>query len=266
MDLRESTTVNVKMGPFVDQTDGVTAKTALTPTVKLSKNGGTLTARNSATAIAHDADGYYTVELNATDTNTLGRLRATVTNAAAHLPVWENYTVLSASYYDDKYGASINLQAATGSTATLDTGASAVDDFYTGSMLTITGGTGAGQTRRIIGYVGSTKVATLDAAWITNPTSGSSFRLIATGSAFLTTIERTAIADSMFDQANGIETGLTLRNAHRLEAAAAAGKISGATAGAGTVVIRNAIADTKNRISAPNDANGNRTAVTVDLT
>ncbi len=61
-----------------------------------------------------------------------------------------------------------------------------------------------------------------------------------------------------------IEAGLTIVDALRLIAAAAAGKVSGA-AGT-TVVIRNAVADTKNRITGTVDADGNRSAVTVDLT
>jgi len=54
--------------------------------------------------------------------------------------------------------------ARTGSTATtivLDTGASAVNDFYKDMWISITGGTGVNQVRRIKTYNGTTKVATL---------------------------------------------------------------------------------------------------------
>lgn len=61
-----------------------------------------------------------------------------------------------------------------------------------------------------------------------------------------------------------IETGLTLKNALRLIAAAAAGKLSGADTATNT--IRNAVADDKNRITATVDEDGNRTAITYDLT
>jgi hypothetical protein len=60
-----------------------------------------------------------------------------------------------------------------------------------------------------------------------------------------------------------IEPGLTLRDALRLVAAASAGKVSGA-AGA-TVRLRAAVADHKERITATTDADGNRTAIAVDL-
>ena len=70
-------------------------------------------------------------------------------------------------------------------------------------------------------------------------------------------------AAALLDAANGVETGLTPREALRLTSAALAGKISGAETT--TVVIRNT-ADTKDRITATVDADGNRTAITTDLT
>lgn len=60
-----------------------------------------------------------------------------------------------------------------------------------------------------------------------------------------------------------IEAGFTEKDAMRLILAALAGKLSGAP-GPGTINIRD-INDTLNRISATVDANGNRTAVTVDV-
>lgn len=72
----------------------------------------------------------------------------------------------------------------------------------------------------------------------------------------------TASADAFLDRADAIETGLTPRGALRLASAALAGKVSGADANA--PVFRNAVADSKDRITATTDATGNRTAVTVD--
>jgi CO dehydrogenase/acetyl-CoA synthase alpha subunit len=72
------------------------------------------------------------------------------------------------------------------------------------------------------------------------------------------------IADATLDRANAIETGLTLRQALRIVAAACAGKVSGA--GTATVVIRNAVVDGTDRIVATVDVDGNRTAVAYDLT
>jgi hypothetical protein len=69
-------------------------------------------------------------------------------------------------------------QAGASSTITLRSGAVATDDYYTGSAVAITGGTGAGQVRKITGYVGSTKVATVDAAWVTNPDNTSTYQVL----------------------------------------------------------------------------------------
>jgi hypothetical protein len=65
-----------------------------------------------------------------------------------------------------------------GSTITLDAGAVATNDFYTGMMVLLTGGTGAGQARLITSYVGATKVATVGEAWATNPDNTSVFTLL----------------------------------------------------------------------------------------
>lgn len=67
----------------------------------------------------------------------------------------------------------------------------------------------------------------------------------------------------VLDEPNSIEVGLTMREALRLILAATAGKVSGA---AGTsITIRNAVADSKDRIVATVDASGNRTAITYDV-
>lgn len=70
------------------------------------------------------------------------------------------------------------------------------------------------------------------------------------------------IASNILD-AQLVEAGLNVRQALRLIAAALAGKLSGAPGA--SITIRNAVADTKDRIVASVDANGNRTGITVDL-
>ena len=70
-------------------------------------------------------------------------------------------------------------------------------------------------------------------------------------------------ATALLDSSNGVETGLTPREAWRVIAAACAGKASGL--GTTTAVYRNAEADSKDRITATVDADGNRTAVTLDV-
>jgi hypothetical protein len=72
-------------------------------------------------------------------------------------------------------------QAAAASSLTLRAAASGTNDIYNGQQVEIVRGTGAGQVRTIIDYVGSTNVATLDRAWITNPDSSSVYKITDTG-------------------------------------------------------------------------------------
>lgn len=77
-------------------------------------------------------------------------------------------------FHDGRTGTA---QAGASTTITLDASASATDDLYNGASITITSGTGAGQTRIISDYVGSTKVATVSTSWTTTPNSTSVFSI-----------------------------------------------------------------------------------------
>jgi hypothetical protein len=87
---------------------------------------------------------------------------------------------------NDKTGYSLlnadsgTAQTGAASTITLRAGASATDNIYNGETVFITSGTGAGQARVITGYVGSTKIATVDRAWATNPANDSVYQVTLT--------------------------------------------------------------------------------------
>lgn len=98
--LKLNTAVSVKMGAFVDIADGVTPLAALTPVVRISKNGGAWANRNSATAITYDEGGFYNIPLSTTDTDTLGNLVLLVSNPGVHLPVWLNFQVMTITDVD----------------------------------------------------------------------------------------------------------------------------------------------------------------------
>lgn len=104
--LKASTALTLKLGPFLDPSDGVTPVTGLAGTmdVKISKLGAAFATRNDATAITHDTAGFYNVVLNATDTNTPGRLFLMVSDAANHLPVWADYMVAYADPWEALFG------------------------------------------------------------------------------------------------------------------------------------------------------------------
>lgn len=215
--LRQSTSVDLPIGPMLDATDGVTAETALTitqPDIRLKKNSGAWAQKNAAQTLSHEENGYYEVTLDATDTNTLGLLRLAVNESGA-MPIWEDFMVLSANVYDSLIGGSDTLDVQV---------------------------TGMGAN------VITSSVINTDA-------------ITSTGLAASAANE---IADAALDRADAVETGLTLRQALRLIAAAAAGKLSGAATT--TIVIRNAVADSKDRVTATVDSDGNRSAITLDLT
>jgi hypothetical protein len=113
--LKQSTSVDVPIGPFLDATDGVTAETGLTitqPDIRLKKNGGAWAQKAAAQTLSHEENGNYEVTLDATDTNTLGLLRLHVAESGA-LPVWEDFLVLPANVYDALVSASDALQVHT---------------------------------------------------------------------------------------------------------------------------------------------------------
>jgi len=105
--IRQSTAAVLKLGPFVDSTDaaiedGLTIGQA---DIQLSKNGGAFaqTSEGSPTT-THDADGWYSIPLTTTDTDTLGRLDVQVTMAGA-LPVFASFMVVPANVWDSMFGA-----------------------------------------------------------------------------------------------------------------------------------------------------------------
>lgn len=106
--LKQSTaSQTVLIGPFVDDTDGATAETGLTianTDIRLSKNGGNLGAKNSGGG-THDEAGWYQITLDATDSDTVGKLQLHVKVAGA-LMVHHEFMVLEEAIYDALIGAS----------------------------------------------------------------------------------------------------------------------------------------------------------------
>lgn len=213
--LRKNTAVIVTVGPFYDKTDGVTIETALTitneritltadtddgsaPTNILDNvTGATSGTANDLNYITGNDAGLMQLELAAADVNRLGRMFLSITDAANHCPVFHEFMVINAALYDSLFattgGAIPNVaanatgglyasvvrgataQAGAAGTITLDASASAVTDFYAGQLCHIVSGTGAGQSRIISAYNGTTKVATVGSNWATNPDSTSVF-------------------------------------------------------------------------------------------
>ena len=116
--LRTNTAVIITVGPFYDKTDGVTIETALTITnerITLTADtdagsaptnildniaGATSGTSNDLNYITGNDAGMMQLELSAADTNRLGRMFLSITDAANHVPVFHEFMVLPAMIYD----------------------------------------------------------------------------------------------------------------------------------------------------------------------
>lgn len=233
--LKQSTAVTIVMGPMLDGTDGNTPETALSiaqADIRVSKNGGAYAQTNNAAGATHMEFGKYSVPLNTTDTATLGKLRVDIHKSGA-LAVWREFTVVPAHIYNtlvlgtDKLEVDI-VQMNSNAQSAID-----LQDFADAGY--------DPATNKVQGVV-------LCDTTNTN-TDKTGYALSAAG------------IDSIHDEV--IEGSLTSRQITRILLAVLAGKSTGG--GTVTLVFRDA-ADSKPRITATVDANGNRTAMTVDGT
>lgn len=120
----------------------------------------------------------------------------------------------------------VNEGVATGggvSSVTLNTLASSVNDTYKGQVVFIVAGTGQDQAALITGYNGTTKVATVQTAWVTQPVDGSVYAILPILGQSDTVVNRIAAiqeADKVFVPAagtltyniKGTSTGLLKKN------------------------------------------------------
>jgi hypothetical protein len=263
--LKQSTTATVTVGPVLDA-DGVAVTTAVLADFSIAKNGSV--AVLTGATVTHSTNGYYTIALTVSNTDSLGRLDIIVNNSAMSMTN-HRYDVLVAATYDavvttgvataaeaaaiqadtndiqtrlpaalvsGRIDASVGAMASnvitaasmasdasgeiadavwdevlTGATHNvaasagrrlrqlasvivhsgtaqgagtgnnqiqLDTGASSINGAYDPGLVYIETGTGAGQTRLILQYNGTTKVATVDRDWRVNPDNTSEFVIL----------------------------------------------------------------------------------------
>lgn len=124
--------------------------------------------------------------------------------------VWDEATSahVTAGSFGQALGgmASGTAQAGAATTITLAAGASATDDFYNNAIIKITGGTGAGQSRIISDYNGTTKVATVP-TWGVNPSSDSVYVLLPFGAVpGASAPTASEVADAVWDEARADHT------------------------------------------------------------
>lgn len=123
-DLRQSTASQIiSLGQFLDSTDGDSEENGLTISntdIKIRKNGATTLANKSSGGATNISNGVYHATLNATDSNTLGRLEIYV-HVAGALAVKATFRVLTATAFDAIYAGTFNNLGGTAQTADNDT-------------------------------------------------------------------------------------------------------------------------------------------------
>lgn len=112
--LRQSTAnQEIKLGGFLDSTDGNTQETALTianTDIFLTKGGATTEVNKNSGGATHVANGRYTATLDATDTDTLGILEVDV-HVTGALPVHRSYLIVPANVHDSIVAGTDTLQS-----------------------------------------------------------------------------------------------------------------------------------------------------------
>lgn len=252
--------------PMLDA-DGDLVTGATTPDSEVSKNGDTFVdCTNEATEIATGSGMYY---LTLTATEMTADIVAIISKSAT-----SGMKTTPLVLYPRKLPQLRSGTCAGGDLTyvTLDGSASAIDDYYNGCVVSVVID-GVREVRVITDYTGSNQRATVAPAWNTAPDLDDTFIVYSTDMRpfLMATVSGTVDAnvitiaagavDSIIDEV--IEGTYTMRQLLRLMASALFGKVNGG--GTATITFRD-VGDTKNRIVATVDTNGNRSAVVLTET
>lgn len=151
--LRQSTaSQEILLGPFLDSTNGNDQETALTianTDIQIWKEGGTTEANKNSGGATHIANGRYYAVLDATDTNTLGKLEVNV-HVTGALAVRREFMVLPANVYDslvlDTDVLQVDTTQVSGTAQTANDNGADINTLLTRLVGTIAAGTHNPQT------------------------------------------------------------------------------------------------------------------------
>ena len=129
--LKQSTSVDIRIGPFLDATDGVTPETGITlgaadQAEVLKANGAATVAMAGTFAAVTGADGWYDYTVATGDVDTVGEVVFVVQDSSVCLPVFVRAYVVEEAVYDDLYAASAAGYAGVSELATVDTNVDAI--------------------------------------------------------------------------------------------------------------------------------------------
>lgn len=264
--VKPGSTIRVPFGSYAGATGASSATTGLAVGDVLIFKDGSATERASTAGFTVTADfdsrtGLNLIAIDLSDNTTAGFYAA----GSEYIVMIGDVTIDSqtvrfplARFRIGMQGATLDTTIATLSTQTSFTLAAgpAEDDALNGCVAYIHDVASAAQGgfAQIVDYVGSTRTVTLAA--------GTTFTAAATDNiSILPPAPVLAIADGVHDEV--VEGSTTFRQMLRGFAAVLLGKASGL---ASTTAVYRDIGDTKDRVTATVDADGNRSAVTRDLT
>lgn len=110
--LRQSTQIKVRVGPFLDATDGVTPETGVTlgsaDQAEALKNDGAATVDISGAtwAAVTGCDGWYDLTLTTSHTDTVGLLTIVVQDSSLCTAVFKDFMVMEEATFDYLYASS----------------------------------------------------------------------------------------------------------------------------------------------------------------
>jgi hypothetical protein len=196
--------------------------TPATGDTKISKNEGAVANTTNNPAIASGIS--WKLDLTATEMQA-ARISVQIVDSATKAVedqyiYIETYGHPSAQDTESRWEQHVGIaQGGGASTITLASTASTTNDLYKGSMCAIVAGTGAGQSRVVTGYVGSTRVATVNRAWATNPDATSQYVVFADETADVdvnldpTSASVIARVTANTDQIEGVDASNQIRDA-----------------------------------------------------
>jgi len=111
--LKQSTSLDIRMGPFVDATTGVDPEVGITlagadQAEVLKANGAATAAMAGTFAAVTGADGWYDYTVAVGDVDTVGEVVFVVQDSSVCLPVFVRGQVVEEDIYDALYGAGAN--------------------------------------------------------------------------------------------------------------------------------------------------------------
>jgi hypothetical protein len=285
--LKLSTAATVVVGPVLDA-DGAAVTTATVTDFSIAKNG-TVAALTTET-VTHSVNGYYTIALTTSNTNTLGRLDIIMNDSAMSMAN-HRYNVLPADTYEELLTTGIadavwdednrdhllahstgkNLDtirkanyvtdgtvAAGGTltTTTFRTTLTQANGKYRHQTLLFMTGNLAGESKPIIESYQTDGVIELDEPFTAAPTAGDEFVILPDH------VHPLSITISRILAAEIEPGGYDLKRTLQAVGAMLAGLVSGA--GSGTESFKAIGTPGKTRVQFVVDSNGNRTGVTYD--